>query len=243
LIKKTLLKGHVSMKIKKEIAIALDGPSASGKSTLGERLAKTLNFTYLDTGVMYRAVTLAVLKQTIDVSDEDAVSSIAENLDLDVLPPSVMDGRSNDVMLNGEDVTWEIRQSEVEKNVSQVSAYSRVRQAMTKVQRKIGQRGSVVMVGRDIGTVVLPEAKIKIYLDASADERARRRFLELLNRGKDVIYSEILQDMIRRDKYDSSRTIAPLRPADDAIIVDSDNMNAEEVFYHILKILSKFIEE
>ncbi|NTW45168.1 MAG: (d)CMP kinase, partial [Anaerolineaceae bacterium] len=168
---------------------------------------------------------------------------IAENLDLDVLPPSVLDGRSNDVLLNGEDVTWEIRQSEVEKNVSQVSAYLRVRQAMTKVQRKIGQRGSVVMVGRDIGTVVLPEAKIKIYLDASADERARRRFLELRNRGKEVIFSEILEDMVRRDKFDSSRTIAPLRPADDAIIVDSDNMNAEEVFYHILKILSSFIEE
>jgi len=231
------------MKIQKEIAIALDGPSASGKSTLGEKLAKKLNFTYLDTGVMYRAVTLASLKNKIDVSDEIEVSKIAENLDLDVLPPSILDGRSNDVILNGEDVTWEIRQPDVEKNVSQVSAYSRVRQAMTKVQRKIGQRGSVVMVGRDIGTVVLPEAKIKIYLDASADERARRRFLELQNRGKAVIYEEILQDMIRRDKFDSSRAIAPLRPADDAIIVDSDHMNADEVFNYILKILSSFSED
>lgn len=228
------------MMIKKDIAIALDGPSASGKSTLGERLAKSLGFTYLDTGVMYRAVTLAVLKLKIDVKDEDTVSNIAENLDLDVLPPSINDGRSNDVILNHEDVTWEIRQPNVEKNVSQVSAYYRVRQAMTKIQRRIGNRGSVVMVGRDIGTVVIPDAKIKLYLDASAEERARRRFLELRNRGKEITFDEILQDMIRRDKFDSSRSIAPLRPADDAIIVNSDDMNADEVFVHILKILEKY---
>jgi cytidylate kinase len=230
------------MKIKKNLTIALDGPSASGKSTLGERLAKTLDFVYLDTGVMYRAVTLAVLDKGVDVADEDAVSQTAENLELDVRPPSVADGRTNDIILNGQDVTWAIRTAEVEKSVSQVSAYLRVRQAMTKNQRKIGKRGRVVMVGRDIGTVVLPEAEIKLYLDASAEERARRRYLELIKRGKDVQFDDILQDMIKRDKYDSSRPIAPLRPAEDAIIINSDQMDANEVFHHIMDLLKDFSE-
>lgn len=231
------------MNNKKELVIALDGPSASGKSTLGERLAKSLNFIYLDTGVMYRAVTLAVLNMGVDVSDENAVSRIAEKLDLDVRPPSVDDGRSNDIILNNEDVTWTIRTAEVEKNVSQVSAYSRVRQAMTKIQRKIGQRGKVVMVGRDIGTVVLPDAEIKLYLDASAEERARRRFLELRKRGKDVEFSDILQDMIKRDQFDSSRLIAPLKPAEDAIIINSDDMNADDVYQHIIGLLNEFYKD
>jgi len=228
------------MNRKKNLVIALDGPSASGKSTLGERLAKSLSFIYLDTGVMYRAVTLAVLNLGVDVSNEDAVSRIAEKLDLDVRPPSIDDGRSNDIILNNADVTWAIRTADVEKNVSQVSAYLRVRQAMTKVQRKIGRRGKVVMVGRDIGTVVLPEADIKLYLDASAEERARRRFLELRKRGKEVEFSDILQDMIKRDQFDSSRPIAPLKPADDAIIINSDGMNAEEVYQHIIGLLKDF---
>ncbi|MHB8134011.1 MAG: (d)CMP kinase [Anaerolineaceae bacterium] len=228
------------MNSKKDFVIALDGPSASGKSTLGERLAKSLNFIYLDTGVMYRAVTLAVLNMGVDVSDEDAVSRIAEKLDLDVRPPSIADGRSNDIILNDDDVTWTIRTAEVEKNVSQVSAYSRVRQAMTRIQRRIGKRGNVVMVGRDIGTVVLPDAEIKLYLDASAEERARRRFLELRKRGKDVEYKDILQDMIKRDQFDSSRPIAPLKPAEDAIIINSDDMNADEVFQRIMGLLNEF---
>ncbi|PKN85661.1 MAG: cytidylate kinase [Chloroflexi bacterium HGW-Chloroflexi-8] len=228
------------MNSKKDFVIALDGPSASGKSTLGERLANSLNFIYLDTGVMYRAVTLAVLNMGVDVSDEDAVSRIAEKLDLDVRPPSIADGRSNDIILNDDDVTWTIRTAEVEKNVSQVSAYSRVRQAMTRIQRRIGKRGNVVMVGRDIGTVVLPDAEIKLYLDASAEERARRRFLELRKRGKDVEYKDILQDMIKRDQFDSSRPIAPLKPAEDAIIINSDDMNADEVFQRIMGLLNEF---
>jgi cytidylate kinase len=218
---------------KKSFTITLDGPAASGKSTLGERLAKSLNFMYLDTGVMYRAVTLAAIKKNIDISDEMMVTKVAEEMDLDIHPATIEDGRSNDIILDGYDVTWEIRLPDVESNVSQVSAYKGVRIAMTEKQREIGNRGKIVMVGRDIGTVVLPEAEIKLYLDASVEERAKRRYLELVKRGKEVSFESVLDDLKRRDNIDSSREIAPLRPAEDAIMIDSDNMNAEEVFEYI----------
>ncbi len=229
--------------MKKKITIALDGPAASGKSTLGEHLAKKLNFTYLDTGVMYRAVTLAVLKKNANVDNENQVTQIAERMNLNFTPPSVEDGRSNDILLDGEDVTWAIRTVDVEKHVSKVSTYQGVRNAMTEQQRKIGAQGNIVMVGRDIGTVVLPDADIKLYLDASTKERARRRFLELIARGKKVILDDILEDMLRRDQIDSSRKIAPLKPAADALIIDSDHMNAEEVFQYIIKIINLKLEE
>jgi cytidylate kinase len=160
-------------------------------------------------------------------------------MDLDIQPASIKDGRSNDVILDGNDVTWEIRLPDVEAHVSQVSAYKGVRVAMTKKQREIGNRGGIVMVGRDIGTVVLPDAEIKLYLDASVEERARRRYLELIHRGKQASYEHVLADLQRRDKIDSSRTIAPLKPAKDAIMVDSDQMNAEEVFQFILNLINE----
>jgi len=224
---------------KKSFTITLDGPAASGKSTLGERLAESLDFMYLDTGVMYRAVTLAVLKKNVDVNDEGLVTKVAEEMDLDIHPATIDDGRSNDVILEQEDVTWEIRLPDVEAHVSQVSAYKGVRVAMTKKQREIGNRGGIVMVGRDIGTVVLPDAEIKLYLDASVEERAKRRYLELINRGKQAYYESVLDDLKRRDKIDSSRVIAPLRPADDAIMIDSDHMDAEEVFQFIFNLLKE----
>ncbi len=223
----------------KSFTITLDGPAASGKSTLGERLAESLDFMYLDTGVMYRAVTLAVLKKNVDVNDEDLVTKVAEEMDLDIHPATIDDGRSNDVILEQEDVTWEIRLPDVEAHVSQVSAYKGVRVAMTKKQREIGNRGGIVMVGRDIGTVVLPDAEIKLYLDASVEERAKRRYLELINRGKQATYESVLDDLKRRDKIDSSRAIAPLRPAEDAIMIDSDHMDAEEVFQYIFKLVEE----
>jgi cytidylate kinase len=219
--------------------ITLDGPAASGKSTVGERLANSMNFLYLDTGVMYRAVTLAVLKKNVDVNAEDLVTKVAEEMDLDIQPASIEDGRSNDVILDGKDVTWEIRQPDVEAHVSQISAYKGVRVAMTKKQREIGKRGGIVMVGRDIGTVVLPDAEIKLYLDASVEERAKRRYLELIQRGKQVSFENVLVDLKRRDKIDSSRTIAPLKPAEDAIMINSDHMNAEEVFLFIFNMIKE----
>jgi cytidylate kinase len=185
-------------------AIAIDGPAASGKTTLAQLMAQRLGYLLFDTGVMYRAVTLAVLTRGVSPNDEAAVSSLAETIEVDVRPPTAKDGRLYDVLANGDDVTWAIRSADVDRHVSRVSAYAGVRAAMTRRQRQIGLRGGVVMVGRDIGTVVLPEAKLKIYLEASVEERARRRQLELSRRGQIAEYEQILRDMKARDDYDST---------------------------------------
>lgn len=210
--------------------IAIDGPAASGKSTLGQKLAKALGYLYFDTGVMYRAVTWLALKQGIDIGDEPAITRLAEHAQIDVRPPSIRDGRAYDVIVDGQDITWDIRHHEIDGNVSPVSAYIGVRKALSAQQRRIGMRGKVVMVGRDIGTVVLPNAELKIYLDASVEERARRRYEELRERGEPADYDIILHSMQRRDQIDSHRQVAPLRPADDAYILCSDGLNVEQVF-------------
>jgi cytidylate kinase len=214
----------------KPSVIAIDGPAASGKSTLAKRLADDLGYLYFDTGVMYRAVTWAGLKLGLDLGDAEVVSSLAERVTIDVLPASIADGRDSDVRIDGEDITWEIRKPEVDANVSVVSAYRGVRSALTVQQRRIGQRGKVVMAGRDIGTVVLPNADLKIFLDASVEERARRRYREIKARGEPVYYSEVLLRMKERDRIDSTRDVAPLRAAADAVVVDSDRLTLEEVF-------------
>jgi cytidylate kinase len=210
--------------------LAIDGPAASGKSTLGRRLADALGVLFFDTGVMYRAVTWGALMRGILISDEAAVTALAETAQIDVRPPSKNDGRSCDVLLDGLDITWETRRPEVDANVSPVSTYAGVRRALTAQQRRVGLRGRVVMVGRDIGTVVLPEADLKIYLDASAEERARRRYTEIINRGESADYENILAGVRSRDRIDSGRAVAPLRPAEDAVILDSDKLDADEVF-------------
>jgi cytidylate kinase len=210
--------------------IAIDGPAASGKSTLGRRLADSLGYLFFDTGVMYRAVTWVTLERGVEVNDESAVTHLAETVQIDVRPPLIEDGRACDVLADGSDITWQIRSSEVEASVSPVSAYRGVRQALASQQRRIGLRGRVVMVGRDIGTVVLPEADLKIYLDASAKERARRRYTEIINRGGEADYKQILKGVRMRDKIDSTRAFSPLRAAEDAAILDSDKLDADEVF-------------
>jgi len=213
--------------------IAIDGPAASGKTSIGKRLADELGYLFFDTGVMYRAVTWIALQRGVDVRDEGAVTRLATETPIDVAPASKLDGRACDVLVDGIDITWEARRPVVDANVSVVSTYPGVRHALSQQQRRIGQRGRVVMVGRDIGTVVLPEADLKIYLDASAEERARRRYNEIIARGEKADFNEILLKVRERDRIDSTRAVAPLRPAQDAILIDSDKMSADEVFVRI----------
>lgn len=214
--------------------IAIDGPAASGKSTLGRRLADSLGYLFFDTGVMYRAVTWLALQRSVDVHDEAAVTALAENISLDVRPPSRADGRACDVIVEGRDITWEARRADVDANVSVVSSYRGVRRAMGEHQRLIGQRGRIVMVGRDIGTVILPEADLKVYLDASATERARRRWEELRARGVEANMNDVLSMVLERDRIDSTRDVAPLRVASDAVVIDSEDLNADQVFERVL---------
>jgi CMP/dCMP kinase len=220
--------------------IAIDGPAASGKSTLGERLAEHLGVLYFDTGVMYRAVTYAALNSFSSVNDERAVTKLAEVIQIDARPPTVKDGRKFDVLLDHVDVTWQIRSSEVDASVSQVSAYAGVRKAMTEQQRRIADNaGSVVMVGRDIGTVVCPRADIKIFLDASIEERSRRRYEEIIHRGENACVEDILTSVRRRDEIDSTRVVAPLRPAIDALIIHTDALTEEQVFQKVKDLLKR----
>ena len=186
--------------------IAIDGPAASGKSTIGLRLANALGYLFFDTGVMYRAITWLALERGVDIQNEAAVTMLAEEAQIDLAPASKDDGRACDVLVDGRDITWETRSRKVDENVSIVSAYAGVRQALSQQQRRIGQRGQIVMVGRDIGTVVLPGADLKIYLDATAEERARRRHDEIVARGGHPNYDEILERVIERDRIDSTRT-------------------------------------
>jgi cytidylate kinase len=209
--------------------IAIDGPAASGKSTVGKAVADRLGYLYFDTGTMYRAVTWLALERGVPLDDEAQVTALAEAAEIDVLPAVQEDGRQYTVLVDGQDVTWAIREPEVAGNVSQVSAYAGVRAALVAQQRRLASRGCIVMVGRDIGTVVLPDAPLKIYLDASAEQRAQRRWLEEQARGGQRPYDAVLTEVRRRDEIDSTRAVAPLRPASDAVIVDSTAMAIEQV--------------
>lgn len=178
---------------------------------------------------MYRAVTWAALDRGIPIEDEAAVTRLAEALFIEVKPPTEQDGRQYTVLADDVDVTWLIREPQVNQRVSEVSAYKGVRAALTTQQRRIAAAGRVIMVGRDIGTVVLPDAEVKIYLDASLEERARRRHLENVQRGQPSVYEDVVADLQRRDAFDSTREQAPLSKAKDAILIDSTHMGIEQV--------------
>ncbi len=224
--------------------IAIDGPAASGKSTIGALLADRLGYVYFDTGVMYRAVTWVALQRGIPIPDEAAVTELAKKLHIEVTKRTVDDGRQYTVYADGVDVTWDLRRPETNQHVSPVSAYAGVRRALVAQQRRIARQGGIVMVGRDIGTVVLPDADCKIYLDAIVDERARRRYREVVERrtGRvpqaippdDAEYERIRETLAYRDRIDSSRQVAPLRAADDAVVVDTTEMSIEQVLKHVL---------
>ncbi len=219
--------------------IAIDGPAASGKSTLGELLAKRLDYFYFDSGIMYRAVTWAALARDIPIADEAAVTRLAETIAIDARPPTVQDGRQFTVTVDGQDITWDIRRPEVDANVSPVSAYPGVRAAVTAQLRRIAERGRLIMAGRDIGTVVLPNADLKIYLDASVEERARRRMLEREAQGRHISFEEMKREIERRDVIDSSRAVAPLRRAPDAVYLDNTGLNIEQTIERTLGIIEK----
>ncbi len=223
--------------------IAIDGPAASGKSTVGFAVAGLLNYLFFDTGAMYRVVTWAALDQSADLGDADAVGQLAETIEISILPVGdAQDGRHLTVLVDGRDVTWAVRSPEVDQNVSTVAAMPRVRAALSQHQRLIGSQyahghagmDGIVMVGRDIGTVVLPDAPLKIYLDAPVTERAQRRFLELQKRGKSTTFEQVLADMQARDRIDSQRAIAPLRAADDALIISTAGLGVQEIVARIV---------
>ena len=217
--------------------IAIDGPAASGKSTIGRMLADKLAFFFLDTGCMYRAVTLAALEINIDPADELAVVDIARNNEIDMeYPPNNSDGRLYSVFLNGRDITWEIRGNSVDKHVSLVASYKDVRTILVRKQRVLANRGKVVVVGRDIGTVVLPEAPLKLYIVASPEERAKRRWLEQKASAAQFSYEDILRDIVRRDNFDGSRSHSPMKAAQDAIHIDTNGLNQEQVIDKILEL-------
>ena len=211
----------------------MDGFAASGKSTVAGLLAESLGYLFFDTGVMYRAVTWAVLEQNLDEQHEEGVSRLAEALTIEVSNKGPDDGRPYTVLVDGRDVTWLIRKPEVEALVSQVASYPRVRAALTEQQRRIAGAGEIVMAGRDIGTVVLPDADLKVFLRASAEERARRRYQEAVEKNRPANYEAILAAIIKRDQQDKTNPVSPTVPASDAVIVDTDGLSIEEVVTHL----------
>ena len=215
--------------------VAIDGPASSGKSTISKLIAKENHFVYLDTGAMYRVVTLAVLRNKISIDNHEAIEKLVQTIEIGF---SMKDGKQS-VFMNGEDVTDEIRSVEVTRNVSAVSAIKEVRTRLVHLQQEIAENHSIIMDGRDIGTVVLPQAEIKIFLVASVEERAKRRFIENQEKGIEMSYEELVEDIRRRDHIDSTRKESPLRKAEDAIEIDTTTMTIEDVVKTVTALIQK----
>ena len=219
----------------KEINIAIDGPASSGKSTVAKILAKNYGYIYTDTGAMYRGVTYLAIKHHVPFSDEEKLVALLDRYPITFEQTS--DGQK--VYANGEEITEAIRQNDVTNGVSEVSAWSKVREKLVEVQKAIAKNGGVVMDGRDIGTVVLPKADVKIFLTASAEVRAKRRFDELQQKGDKTPYAQILAETKQRDKQDSERAIAPLKQAADAVLLDTSGDTVEQSVNAILDIVRR----
>ena len=220
----------------RKVVIAIDGPAAAGKSTVSKAVAKKLGYTYIDTGAMYRAFTEYCLRKGVDCQNEAACCALIPEVEITLYP----DGK---VMCSGKDVTREIREPHVSGNVSYIASYKNIRLAMVELQRKMAEKVSVVMDGRDIGTYVLPNADVKIFQIASVEERAKRRFLENQEKGIPCTYEEIVADVEKRDRIDSSRAFAPLKPAEDSIQLDTSKMTIEESVRAVLDIIKEKVGE
>jgi cytidylate kinase len=221
------------------VKIAIDGPAGAGKSTVAQRVARQLGIIYVDTGAMYRAATFVALKEHCPIEDEYALRDLLDSIDLTL---KINNGLQH-VYVNGEDVTEEIRSQEVTRLVSTVAAYPRVREKLVEMQRQIASRQDVVMDGRDIGTMVLPDAELKIFLTASIEERAQRRLQELEQKGITAEYSQLLNDIAERDRKDSERAVAPLKQAKDAVLVDTTGLTIDEVVDRIVMLYREKVGE
>jgi len=220
----------------KDVIVAIDGPAGSGKSTVSKRVAKKLDLFYLDTGAMYRALTLKVMRNNIDSEDAPAIIKIACKTEINL---TLQPGEDIKVFLDGEDISGAIRTPEVTEEVQYIARIPEVRERMVQMQRRIAGRSGAVVEGRDIGTVVLPDARFKFYLDATEDERAGRRFKELKEMGIDVKLNEIKSDVQKRDASDMSRKVAPLKKAEGAIYIDTTGMSIEEVVEKIISYITQ----
>jgi len=221
----------------KRLVITIDGPASSGKSTTAKLVARSLGYLYLDTGAMYRAVTLKAMRAGIDLRDTQGLEGMANQTDVDIVP----DPGGYRVILDGEDVTESIRSREVTRASSIVSAVPGVRRRMVEIQRRVGRRGGIVAEGRDMGSVVFPDADLKIYLDADLDTRALRRKLELESKGEDVDLDEIKRDIRMRDTYDSRRRHSPLVIPDGAIVIDTTDLSIDEQVNRVLTLVERIV--
>ncbi len=218
----------------KRIVVAIDGPAGAGKSTIAKLVAEKLGYAYIDTGAMYRSVAWKFL-ETGKAFDEAYISELAKTMVIEFKP----EANINRVFVDGVEVTGAIRSAEVTANVSRVAAIGDVREAMVEQQRRMGETGGVLMDGRDIGTVVFPNAQLKIFLTASVEERAMRRYKELVAKGEQVDLAQLQNDIASRDKQDSERAISPLRQAEDALLLDTSNMNIQQVTEKILALVEE----
>ena len=220
----------------KPSTIAIDGPVASGKSTIGRLIAQRLGYRFIDTGAMYRAITWQAIRLNVDPQDEDALHQLAAETKIEFRDSSNDDAK---VTVNGRDVTEELRNEEVERDVSIVSKAAKVRQVLVQEQQSLAQVGKIVMAGRDIGTTVLPKADLKVYLNASVEERARRRYMEIKESGDEADHDSILADLVRRDEIDSKRAVSPLQPASDARLLDTNALSIEQVVLKIMDMVGE----